>query len=110
MRIPKAIQNTIDSFERLPGIGPKSAQRLTFYLLHVPQSELDNFAHAVQNLKKNTTVCSVCYLVGESDPCVICTDPQRDNSMLTFESASVQGVAPIVEKLSVRTLYLPSKA
>ena len=50
MRIPKAIQNLIESFERLPGIGPKTAQRLTFYLLHVPQGELDKFSASVQNL------------------------------------------------------------
>ncbi|MBI2036129.1 recombination protein RecR, partial [Candidatus Microgenomates bacterium] len=50
MRIPKAIQNLIEAFERLPGIGPKTAQRLTFYLLHVPQAELDMFAGAVSNL------------------------------------------------------------
>ena len=44
MRIPKAVEKLIESFQRLPGIGPKTAQRLTFYLLFVPQSELDNFA------------------------------------------------------------------
>ncbi len=82
MKIPKAIQQTIEAFERLPGVGPKSAQRLTYYLLHVPQSELDKFALAVQNLKKDTTICSVCFLVGESDPCSICTDEQRDDSLL----------------------------
>ncbi len=82
MRIPKAIQNTIEAFERLPGVGPKSAQRLTYYLLHVPQGELDKFALAVQNLRKDTTICSVCFLVGESDPCSICTDEDRDDSLL----------------------------
>ena len=82
MRIPKAIQNVIESFERLPGIGPKSAQRLTFYLLHVPQHELDRFASAVQNLKKNTVICSICYTVDETDPCSICSDPKRDDSVI----------------------------
>lgn len=82
MRIPKAIQHTIEAFERLPGMGPKSAQRLTFYLLHVPQSELDRFAQAVVNLKKDTQVCSICFSVDETNPCSICDDPQRDNSVV----------------------------
>ena len=54
MRLPKAIERVIESFERLPGIGPKTAQRLGFYLLHVPQSELEDFAQNLSNLKKNT--------------------------------------------------------
>ncbi len=82
MRIPKAIQNLIESFERLPGIGPKTAQRLTFYLLHVPQGELDKFSLSVQNLKKDTVLCSICFIVGESDPCYICSDEKRDNSII----------------------------
>jgi len=80
MRIPKAIQNLIESFERLPGIGQKTAQRLTFYLLHVPQGELDKFALSVQNLKKETVLCSVCFTIGERSPCDICEDPRRDKS------------------------------
>ena len=82
MRVPKAIQDLIESFERLPGVGPKSAQRLTFYLLHVPQHELDSFAQALSNLKKKTVLCSICFLVGETDPFFICSDSQRDNSLV----------------------------
>ena len=82
MIIPKAIQNLIESFERLPGIGPKTAQRLTFYLLHVPQGELDKFASAAQTLKKGTFLCSVCFMIGENDPCSICSDEKRDTSTI----------------------------
>jgi len=82
MRVPRAVQNLIDSFERLPGIGPKSAQRLTYYLLHVPQGELDRFADSVQNLRKGTVMCSVCYGVGETDPCEICSSDKRDGSVV----------------------------
>jgi len=82
MKIPKAIQNLIESFEKLPGIGPKTAQRLTFYLLHVPQGELDNFSNSVQNLKKGTIICSVCFAVDESDPCSICSNSTRDKSII----------------------------
>ena len=82
MRIPRAISVLVDSFQKLPGIGPKTAQRLTYYLLHVPQIELDNFSDAVSHLKKDTTLCSTCRNVGESDPCLICTDLSRDISTI----------------------------
>lgn len=80
MKIPKAVQNLIESFEKLPGIGPKSAQRLTFYLLHVPQAELDSFAGALSNLKAGTKLCSICMSIDETDPCSICSDSNRDHS------------------------------
>lgn len=82
MKIPKAIQNLIESFERLPGVGPKTAQRLTFYLLHVPQEHLDSFATSLQNLKKDTVLCSICYSIGEQNPCLICSDSARDHSII----------------------------
>lgn len=82
MTIPKPIQNLIESFEKLPAIGPKTAQRLTFYLLHVPQGELDKFASAIQSLKKDTILCSNCFMIDESNPCSICSNKQRDNSLL----------------------------
>lgn len=82
MRIPKAITNLVESFERLPGVGPKTAQRLAFYLLHVPQGELDRFSHSVQSLKRDTIICSVCFSVDETDPCSICSDNTRNKSLI----------------------------
>lgn len=82
MKIPKALQDVIDSFEKLPGIGPKSAQRLTYYLLHVPQHELDSFGTALTNLKTGTRLCSICYLIGETDSCAVCSDQSRDDSVI----------------------------
>lgn len=82
MTIPKAIQNLIESFGRLPGVGPKTAQRLTFYLLHVPQGELDRFAGSLTNLKKETILCNNCFMIDEADPCSICADIRRDKSMV----------------------------
>ena len=77
MKIPRAISSLIESFEKLPGIGPKSAQRLTYYLLHVPQQELDNFGQSLTGLKKNTMLCSLCKNIGETEPCNICADTMR---------------------------------
>lgn len=82
MKIPRAIQNLIEGFEKLPGVGPKSSQRLTFYLLHVPQGELDKFAKSVQNLKSETKICSICFMIDETSPCSICSDKRRDISTI----------------------------
>jgi len=82
MKIPRPIQNLIEAFERLPGIGPKTAGRLTFYLIHVPQEELDKFSQAVARLKTDTVICSKCFNISETDPCPICQDPGRDESMI----------------------------
>jgi recombination protein RecR len=78
MKLPRSINSLIESFQQLPGIGPKTAQRLTYYLLHVPQTQLSDFASSLENLKKNTVLCSVCKNVAEADPCPICIDNNRD--------------------------------
>lgn len=78
MKIAKPIQALIESFQKLPGIGPKSAQRLTYYLLHVPQIQLDDFAEAVSRLKKDTVLCGICKNVSETDPCPVCADSSRN--------------------------------
>ena len=82
MKVPRSIQALIEAFEKLPGIGPKTAQRLTYYLLHVPQAQLDEFAQAVGNLKKETKTCEVCFNVAETNPCLICSDSSRDQSVI----------------------------
>lgn len=82
MRLPKAIRNLTESFEKLPGIGPKTAQRLTFYLLHVPQEQMESFASSLENLKKSTVLCSICKNVDEHDPCSVCSDLARDKSIV----------------------------
>ncbi len=82
MKIPKPLLRLIESFQKLPGIGPKTAQRLTYYLLHVPQAELDSFAEALSQLKKNTILCSICRNVSETDPCPICAEDRRDEQTI----------------------------
>lgn len=82
MNLPRPIRKLIESFEKLPGIGPKTGQRLSFYLLHVPQKQLDEFAESLSGLKKNTVLCSICFNVAETDPCPICVDRNRDKSII----------------------------
>lgn len=78
MRSIKPVQKVIDSFESLPGIGPKTAQRLAYYLLRLPQDKLDRFASSVGEIKKETKICQRCFGVDEKSPCGICDDETRD--------------------------------
>lgn len=82
MKIAKPLAALIEHFHKLPGIGPKTAQRLTYYLLHVPESEINSFAEALAKLKKDTVLCSTCKNVNEIDPCQICSDRTRDSSII----------------------------
>ncbi len=82
MKIAKPLQKVIDSFEKLPGIGPKSAQRLAYYLLHVPQYELTFIAESIENLKKQTVLCTNCKNVSETDPCEICDNNKRERKTI----------------------------
>jgi recombination protein RecR len=82
MRIAKAVNNLIEAFERLPGIGPKSAARLTYYLLAVPQGEIEKFAQALKSLKTDTVICSECFNIAETNPCDICADRDRDKGLI----------------------------
>jgi recombination protein RecR len=80
--IPKTVQSLIDEFGRLPGIGPKTAQRLTFYLLRGSKERTESLGRAVLSLKENIKICSVCSNLAEDDPCVICGDNRRNQSLL----------------------------
>jgi len=82
MKIARPIASLIEAFSKLPGVGPKSAQRLTYYLLHVPQIQLDEFADSISRLKKDTVLCSICKNISEIDPCPICSDALRDKTIV----------------------------
>lgn len=91
--LPKAVRQLVESFEKLPGIGPKSAQRLVFYLLHTPESYLEDFAQQLTALKRDTVLCSQCHHISEVDPCQICADETRDTSMICVVEQSLDVVA-----------------
>lgn len=77
-----AIGRLVQEFSKLPGIGPKSAQRITFYLLRSTEEQAEALADAVLSLKKKITLCSSCYNVTEADPCPICRNVQRDTNQV----------------------------
>ncbi len=82
MKLPRAVSNLVESFEKLPGIGPKSAQRLVFYLLHNPDHQLEDFSKRLLALKRDTVLCHLCHNVSESDPCPVCADQTRSEELL----------------------------
>ena len=80
--LPQPVQQLIDEFARLPGIGPKSASRLTFFLLRAANDQALDLAEALQDLKQRTQFCSTCFNITEDDPCLICDDDTRDERLL----------------------------
>ena len=72
----------IQEFNKLPGIGPKSAQRLTYYLLRAPEEQAKLLADAILSVKQKTMLCSICFNVTDVDPCLICRNDQRDRSKI----------------------------
>ena len=78
----EAINKLIQEFNKLPGIGPKSAQRLAYYLLRATEEQTKLLAEAIISLKQKVTLCSVCFNVTESDPCPICRNDEREHSQV----------------------------
>lgn len=93
MRLPKAVENLIEAFERLPGIGPKTAARLTYYLLHAPPEFSQKLGRAAYELKSKTTLCSVCKNITEVNPCPICSDTFRNQSTICVVEEPLDVVA-----------------
>lgn len=101
--VPKVVQNLIDAFERLPGIGPKTAQRLTYHLLHAPKEEAQALARAALDIKEKTVVCETCFNISEHTPCDICEDSGRDKSILAIVEDPLDVLA--LEKTGFKGLY-----
>ena len=80
--IAEAAYKLIQEFNKLPGIGPKSAQRLTYYLLRAPEEQARFLAEAILSVKQKVALCSICFNVTESDPCLICRSGHRDCSKI----------------------------
>lgn len=80
--LPQPVQRLINEFARLPGIGPKSAARLTFYLLRMADEQALDLSVALQEMKERTIFCGRCFHITEEDPCVLCSDPARDDRLL----------------------------
>ncbi|MDA8372928.1 MAG: recombination mediator RecR [Actinomycetota bacterium] len=82
MAYTKSMQNLIDEFSKLPGIGPKSAQRIAFYLLRADAGESSRLAQAITVAKASARWCSQCFNLSETELCSICSDPSRDQGVI----------------------------
>ncbi|SDJ31696.1 recombination mediator RecR [Natribacillus halophilus] len=82
MQYPAPISKLIDGFMKLPGIGPKTATRLAFYVLNMKEDDVLDFAKALVNAKRDLTHCSSCFYITDQDPCIICNDNHRDRSVI----------------------------
>jgi recombination protein RecR len=92
--LAQPVTNLIEAFSRLPGIGPKTASRLAYYLLRADESASLTLAKALTELKANTLFCSVCHNIADRDPCAICADLQRDQAIICVveEPLDVQAI------------------
>jgi recombination protein RecR len=92
--LAEPVSKLIDAFSKLPGIGPKTASRLVYFLLRSDDSIATTLAQALQELKANTLFCSVCHNIADRDPCGICSNSQRDHTMICVvqEPLDVQAI------------------
>lgn len=82
MQYPEPIARLMDSYMKLPGIGAKTAARLAFFSMEMPEEEVMNFANALISCKRDLTICSVCGNITQEDPCEICQDASRDRTKI----------------------------
>jgi len=82
MALPPPLQNLIDQFKRLPGVGAKSAQRLAFHVLRTPREEAERLCDAIRDVKDRVTYCSACSNFTDIDPCAFCADESRDRRVI----------------------------
>ncbi|MDD5693529.1 MAG: recombination mediator RecR [Patescibacteria group bacterium] len=101
--IPKSIQDLVDELSKLPGVGSKTAQRLTFYLLRSSDNDINELGNSVLNLKKDIKICSTCCNFTDNDPCIICSSQNRDKGIICVVGEPLDVVA--FEKTDFTGLY-----
>ena len=82
MELAKPVARLIEEFAKLPGIGPKTASRLTYYLLRAPAEQVMTLSDAIRQLRERIVYCQVCYNISEEPVCPVCANPQRDHSQI----------------------------
>lgn len=103
MNLPKSIQDVVDAFASLPGIGPKTAQRLAFYMLRIPKDDLLRFSDSLKSLKEKTIICAKCFNVGDDNICDVCRNESRDQNTLCVIETPLDLIA--IEKSGYKGLY-----
>ncbi len=82
MSLPASLQELVDQFKRLPGVGAKSAQRLAFHILRTPREDAERLCEAIRNVKDRVTYCTTCNNITDTDPCLMCGDDSRDHRVI----------------------------
>jgi recombination protein RecR len=103
MNLPNPIQRLIDHFEQLPGIGPKTAQRLVFYMLRLPKESLQAFGSNLAELKNDVKLCSICRNVSEGEVCKICSSSIRNKDLIAVVSSPLDMLA--LERANFEGVY-----
>lgn len=93
MIYPKSIATLIEHFQKFPSVGPKSAQRMAFYMLRMPMNEVEKFAQSIIEAKQNTRTCEVCFNLSTTNPCEICQSSKRDRSIICVVSETKDLIA-----------------
>ena len=108
MSLPASLQELVDQFRKLPGIGAKSAQRLAFHILKSPREDVERLAEVMREVKERVSYCSVCNNITDTDPCFFCTNPGRDRRQICANAVLKSLSRPSVAKTATPSLRLSS--
>ncbi|MCA8942825.1 MAG: recombination protein RecR [Planctomycetes bacterium] len=107
MSRPKSVERLIENFARLPGVGPKTSERLTYFLLRSDPNVARSLVEAIETARASTRVCSQCFNLDESDPCTVCSDASRDRGLMlvvedprdvsAFEESGFRGIYHVLQ-------------
>ena len=104
MPAAEPIARLVEEFNRLPGIGPKSAQRVTYHLLRAPGEQAEALAEAIRAVKEKLSLCSICLNITDSDPCPICRDTERDHTTICVVEEPID-ILPLERTKKFNGLY-----
>jgi recombination protein RecR len=104
MSLPDSLIRLIDELQRLPGIGPKGAQRLAFHILRTPREQTDRLAAALRDVKERVTYCSVCNNITDADPCAFCSNDERNHNIICVVEEP-QNVTAVERSREFRGVY-----
>jgi recombination protein RecR len=102
--LPDPLLRLVEELQRLPGIGPKGAQRLAFHILKTPRDLAERLADAIRDLKERVSYCSICNSITDADPCVYCRNPDRDHALICVVEEP-QNVSAIEKTREFRGVY-----
>jgi recombination protein RecR len=104
MSLPDPLVRLIEELQRLPGIGPKGAQRLAFHILKAPREQAERLADALRDVKTSVTYCSICNNITDADPCVFCRSDERDHHVICVVEEP-QNVAAVEKTREFKGVY-----